>query len=691
MLAPAGSPEALDAAVGSGADAVYLGLKNFNARLRSANFAYSQFEGALRALHRMGRKLYVTVNTVFEQREADRVYQLLKYLNNICPDGIIVQDFGIISMIRDNFPDLKIHASTQMNIASARAVNILSKYGVSRVVLARELSLEEIKDIRFNTNSELETFVHGALCVSASGLCLFSSFLGGKSANRGMCTQACRRFFKKRNSDDKGYYFSPSDLEMVEKIPALADAGVNACKIEGRMKSAEYVGTVVSAYRLVIDALGGTDDVVQEAVDKAKDILKHDFARAKTFFYSDWQETEKNENIDWLNPAQSGGTGIFLGNILKVNDGRAFIQKGSVIPAAGDSVRFHRSDDSDRKSHKLSFVEVDKGNLLISVPDGFDKGDEVYLIQTKAMTKRYPNVIPQNREAFKRVPGRDRAPEVTLPNAKKGDDKIFPSGVYVSASSIEDLYIIQSVKPKRVMLNYNKKTSAQLLNGKNTPLPFTHDEMILVLDPYFPQSSDSALGEDIPELIDQGYRQFVVNNPGHISYFRNTPARLIAGSYLYVFNRFANSFISSLGLNYFISPLENNRQNLERTVDERRRVFTFVTIFAYPPLFRMRANLSKVYDFGAFSDSRGEDFSLINKPSGSLVIPAKPFSIVDKKPFLETAGFSRFIVDMSEYPLKSLKKNIYKDLMHLVDNSAPVPNASRFNWKDGFYQDDLVY
>ncbi|MDR0474939.1 MAG: U32 family peptidase, partial [Treponema sp.] len=144
LLAPAGSPEALDAAIGEGADAVYLGLKNFNARMRSANFAYSQFEAALRSLRRMGKKLYVTVNTVFEQREADRMYQLLKYLDALGPDALIVQDFGVVDMARSCFPSLKLHASTQMNIASARGANALSRHGLSRVVLARELSLAEL-------------------------------------------------------------------------------------------------------------------------------------------------------------------------------------------------------------------------------------------------------------------------------------------------------------------------------------------------------------------------------------------------------------------------------------------------------------------------------------------------------------------------------------------------------------------
>ncbi|HPE37838.1 MAG TPA: peptidase U32 family protein, partial [Spirochaetales bacterium] len=241
LLAPAGNPEALDAAIGEGADAVYLGLKTFNARLRTSNFAYSQFEAATEALHKAGKKLYVTVNTVFEQREADRMYQLLQYLERVGPDGVIVQDLGVVKMARDHFPALRLHASTQMNVGSAAGVNFLSRHGFKRVVLSRELSLDEMRDVRSSTAMELETFVHGALCVSASGVCLFSSYLGGRSANRGACTQACRRMFRSEDDQD-GYFFSPDDLQLVEKVPDLVEAGITSFKIEGRMKSAEYVG-----------------------------------------------------------------------------------------------------------------------------------------------------------------------------------------------------------------------------------------------------------------------------------------------------------------------------------------------------------------------------------------------------------------------------------------------------------------
>ena len=681
LLAPAGSPPSLDAAIASGADAVYLGLKNFNARLRSANFAYSQFEGALKVLHKMKRKVYVTVNTVFEQREADRLYQLIKYLAHLEPDGIIIQDFGLIPLIRENFPALKIHASTQMNIASSRAVNVLSKYGISRVVLARELSLEEIKDIRLNTNVELEVFIHGSLCVSASGLCLFSSFLGGKSANRGMCTQACRRYFKAHEPDESGYFFSPSDLQMVELIPILAEIGINTYKIEGRMKSAEYVGTVVSAYRLVIDALGGGEERIKSAIERAKGILNHDFARAKTIFYS--YSNGKNEKIDWLKADQSGGTGISLGNILEIKDGRGFIPKSNVKITVGDTIRLHRGDDSDRKSHKLTFVDEDEKYLCVSIPEGFEKDDEVYLIQTKSMTKHYRSIIPQNLDSFKRMPGRDRAPPVNLPYIKKDVSHIFPKGIYVGISRIEDFYIIQSVKPVGVMLLYNRRNISHLLGNKKNALPFSSKEIILVLDPYFPQDQDKSFSEDIPNLIRLGYKRFVVNNLGHISYFRNADVSLIAGSYLYVFNRFANYFIASLGIHYFISPMENNRQNLEKTVDGGRRTFTFIKVFSYPPLFRIRADLSDAYSFGIFSDGQKDEFILKSAEEGSHVISETPFSIIDKIPFLEKAGFDHFIIDMTEHPLK---KNDYKDLMSSVRGASPIPNASRFNWKDGFFQ-----
>jgi putative protease len=692
LLAPAGSPEALDAAIGEGADAVYLGLKNFNARIRSANFAYSQFEGLLRTTRRMKVKVYVTVNTVFEQREADRMYQLLKYLASLGPDGLIVQDFGVVKMVRDYFPSLRLHASTQMNIASARGANLLSKNGFSRVVLARELSLEELRDIRDNTNMALEVFVHGALCVSASGLCLFSSFLGGKSANRGMCAQACRRRYHPSGDDriagDGGYYFSPADLQLLEQVPALADAGVSAFKIEGRMKSAEYVGVVVSAYRRVIDGLEGDRE---KSLAEGLGILRNDFARSKTTFYFAGPPA-RGEGIAWLNPEQDGGVGIALGPVLRVKgrggELRGLIASAPALPAVGDSVRLHRRDDSDRRPHRISFAEdaagPDRaGGRWISIPDGFGEGDSVYLIQTRAMSRRYAQVVPKNLDTCRRSPGHDRAPALSLGAVDRKDGKTFPEGIYALVSRIEDLFVVQSVRPVRAMAEYNRKTAAGLLGEDRPPLPFKPGETILVLDPYFPQALDSLLTEEIPRLFEKGYRDFVVNNPGHMSLFRDLPsARLIAGPCLYAFNRWSAAFVAGMGTEALVCPLENNRQNWEKTIEPNRRSQAFVTVFAYPALFRIRADLGQLYGFGSFRDSRDGQFRLVAGEDGSRVYPEKPFSIVDKIPFLRGAGFRRFILDFSGPPLR---KKDYRDIMNAVENAAPLPTSVRFNWKDGFF------
>jgi putative protease len=709
LLAPAGSPEALSAAIGEGADAVYLGLKTFNARLRSANFSYGQFEAALRSLRRMGKKLYVTVNTVFEQREADRMYQLLKYLSAVGPDALIVQDFGVLAMLRSQFPQLKIHASTQMNVASARGCNALSRHGVSRVVLARELSLEELRSIRKETNMELEIFVHGALCVSASGLCLFSSYLGGKSANRGMCTQACRRLYHQGGKDETaplkdGYFFSPADLQLLEFLPDIAGAGINALKIEGRMKSADYVGAVVSAYRLVLDAMsGGNDEEIRRGISEGQRILQGDFARRKTSFLFNTAKTD--HAVNWLNPSQDGGTGLSLGVIQKTqsrgDDRRGLVSCPGMVPAVGDSIRLHRADDSERVSHKLQYAapaegDSSTGSFWLSIPSGFGKGDRVYLIQTRAMSKRHKPVIASNDKKGGRGPGHEKAPvpAITPKSAIKQKGKaVFPDGLYVAVSHINDLYVVQSSRPTKVILSLNRKTINHLLKEENRHLPgkvlpFKPAEIILALDPFFPQAEAGEFVEIIHTLIDMGYRQFVVNNLGHFSLFRDvrTDVQLIAGPWLYTFNTWALSYIVSLGVDGVIPPLENNRQNLERTIgtDSRQlRSIIFIPVFAWPPLFRIRADLGRVYDFKTFSDKRDENFSLICESDGSRIFPEKPFSITDKIHFLKEAGFRHFVIDLSG-PL--LKKGDYKDLMRAVDNGAPLPRISRFNWKNGFFQ-----
>jgi putative protease len=193
----------------------------------------------------------------------------------------------MIGMVRENFPSIKLHASTRMNVASARGINLLSRHGFSRTRLPRELSLDGLRDIRLNTNMELEVFVHGSPCVSVSGLCLFSSYLGGKSANRGICTYACKRFytahkgknFEESSEEESGCYFMTEETELIEAVPALIQAGVNSFRIKSRMKNAGYTGTAVYSYRLVMDSLDSGEEKIRQAIETAKRMLKDNLPR----------------------------------------------------------------------------------------------------------------------------------------------------------------------------------------------------------------------------------------------------------------------------------------------------------------------------------------------------------------------------------------------------------------------------
>ncbi len=251
LLAPVGSRKSLIAAVDNDADAVYFGGALFSARQYASNFDREELLWAIDYVHARGGRAYVTVNTLIKDAELDEAADYLQFLCNAGADAVIVQDIGILKLLREHIPNLPVHASTQMTIHNTEGVKFLQEMGVKRVVLAREMSLDEIKRIKSETCMEIETFIHGALCFSYSGQCLLSSMIGGRSGNRGYCAQPCRK--KYRAGDVEGYLLSPKDLNMSEHIPALVEAGIDSFKIEGRMKRPEYVAGVVRVYRRLID------------------------------------------------------------------------------------------------------------------------------------------------------------------------------------------------------------------------------------------------------------------------------------------------------------------------------------------------------------------------------------------------------------------------------------------------------
>ncbi|HET8685709.1 MAG TPA: peptidase U32 family protein, partial [Methanosarcina sp.] len=258
LLAPAGGMEAFVAAVENGADAVYLGARAFSARGYASNFSEKELEEAIDYAHLRGAKVYVTVNTLLKEEEVEHALKLLSCLREMGTDAVIVQDLGLISLAGKYLPDLPLHASTQMTLHNSEGVEFAKKMGMERVVLSRECSLEEIKRIKEKTGTEIEVFIHGALCISYSGQCLLSSLIGGRSGNRGFCAQPCRKKYRlycegKPIKTTGSYLLSPKDLNTTSGLGALIEAGVESFKIEGRMKRPEYVAGVVRIYRRLID------------------------------------------------------------------------------------------------------------------------------------------------------------------------------------------------------------------------------------------------------------------------------------------------------------------------------------------------------------------------------------------------------------------------------------------------------
>ena len=287
LMAPAGSYQALEAAVNAGADAVYLGGSSFGARQYANNFDREELKKAVEFSHLRGVRIYVTVNILVADSEVGALADYLLFLYNVGVDAIIVQDLGVYAIAKQLIPDMPLFASTQLTVTDSKSVALAERLGFSRVVLPREASLENIRAICRQANCEIEVFVHGALCMSYSGQCLMSSLIGARSGNRGQCAQPCRLpyiladedFNEVLTQDEAGkYLLSPRDLNVIELLPELITAGVTSFKIEGRMKRPEYVATVTNIYRQAIDSfLAGDFDVPAEAHKDLRQIFNRDF------------------------------------------------------------------------------------------------------------------------------------------------------------------------------------------------------------------------------------------------------------------------------------------------------------------------------------------------------------------------------------------------------------------------------
>lgn len=384
LLVPVGNMDSLKAAVMNGADAIYLGGKRFGARAFAGNFSDEEMILAIHFAHLYGVKIYVTVNTIVFESELEDVYNYCLFLHKAGVDALIVQDLGLMSLLKRRLPNLEIHASTQVHNVSESGLRILEDLNVKRVVFAREHSLATIDS--YKTSMEKEIFIHGALCVSYSGECLFSSVLLGRSGNRGECAQVCRLPYKLLENDefiktDSKYLLSTKELKTVSKFKEIMDSSVKSLKIEGRMKSPEYVACVTRLYRNLIDYYYGKDCL---RVSKYEEDLKVIFNRQYTYGY-----LFNATNDEIINIHTSNHVGVHLGKVFKVTNKYIYIKLDSQLNQ-GDGIRINETNDgmivNFLYDESLKLTSVCKNSAVIdnkikaSVGDSVNKTSDITII-----------------------------------------------------------------------------------------------------------------------------------------------------------------------------------------------------------------------------------------------------------------------------------------------------------------------
>ena len=377
LLAPAGDPEKLKIALCYGADAVYFGGEDFSLRSASDNFSEEDMRECVEFAHSMGRKCYLTLNIYAHNGDISKIRDYLERIKDIPLDAFLVSDPGVMDVLKEVIPDAVIHLSTQANMTNYAAAEFWKKQGVSRAVLARELTLEEIKEIHEKTDIELEAFVHGAMCISYSGRCLLSNFMSGRDANHGLCSHPCRWNYtlmeEKRpgeyfpvEEDSRGTYFMNShDLSMIEHIPDLIESGISSLKIEGRMKTVYYVAATVRAYRLAIDAYYRDPEhyeFKQEWLDEVKKVSHREFTTG--FFYGNPGASAQN-----YTSSNYVKTYSFTGKVISYDSetGFAVVEQRNKMEQ-GDMVEVFGPGDNMFTQELREMYDLETGERLESCP-----------------------------------------------------------------------------------------------------------------------------------------------------------------------------------------------------------------------------------------------------------------------------------------------------------------------------------
>jgi len=676
LLAPAGSKEAFISALRAGADSVYIGVEGYNARIKADAFKSYDLEVAVDYAHSRDKKVYLALNTLIKHGEINDVVKTLYSINKFKPDAVIVQDIGIAGIIKEQFPEIMIHASTQLAVHNSYGVMLLSKLGFNRVILARELSFAELKLIALKSPVGLEVFCHGALCFCVSGMCLFSSIIGAHSGNRGRCTQPCRRIWS--HGTKRGHLFSPKDLQLAEYIPSLKKAGIGTLKIEGRMRSSEYVHNTVKAYRLLIDA---EESSFMRALEEARSILSTDWAREKTSFLF----SGKNPSV--LNPYKPQCLGRRIGTVIKSEPGLITIETAEALQP-GDRIRI--SDPGSDTTEALKIKEISKSGNACSIPfagEAFSPGSQVFKAgdagwDEKNIEKEIDMMYSSHAGSpADRKPGHqndysnkyasliarqwintDKSSSVQL--RVRIDD---PGWIALLPRNGQDLNVVLSLKKENIGI-FKETCSGQFFDCSST---------VCELLPYISQREISGYRQVIDRLIASGIKRWVLNNISQFGFFPSEGLELTAGHFLYTWNAFSARILKDLGTAYFVTSWEDDILNIRKLAEAGLRSRLIVYLYGYPPVARSRMLSRDTYSEGIYSE---QDIKLrmIFESGAGVLIPDKPVMLFNMREKLTLSGIRNFGIDLSYIkPEKSIWENIYD----AYQKKTNFPDSIKFNFK----------
>ncbi len=652
LLAPAGNIESFFAAVQSGADAIYLGLKKFSARATASNFTLDDLATLIPFAHKRGIRIYAALNSQVVSGEIPEVLDTLGALSSLKPDGLIAQDAGVFHLVRRWFPGLRLHASTLAAVHNSAGVKALQHIGVHRVVLARELNLAEIEEICAGTEAELEVFIHGALCYSYSGLCLTSSFRGGRSGLRGECVQPCRLKF--RQGRKEGFFLSCSDLCALSLIPRLKRLRIAAFKIEGRMKPAAYVADVVKAYRTILDAESGAGE--KEALIFAKELLAQAPSRRLTSGH--FEEAGKI-----LAPHRSGVSGAWSATVKSVLGGRVLVDLRSQI-AKGDRLRpestvgkevdaFSVSDIFDGSGDNVLFAQAG-ARVYLACSKALRPGDRLFKVGRKSepaaaiwkkIRQQVPAAIGFKHKFSQRQKILDDLQRPTDVNTKQHETLIL------KLSSPDDLVQALRSSAAMVLLSATKSNLERIAKQRFSPPQLK--KLGFSLPALISENRDlQYFRAAVRWFINKGFLLWEVNNWGHFDLIgQGNGMRLVAGSRLNLRNSAAIAQAAELGCSWSVLSLETTKEELRELALNRFNSRVVLTVYCWPPLFTSRLAPDLSLD-RPFLSARNEAYHLIKQAGRTEIYGDRPVSWLDQLPVLRSFGYGNFLIDVGEGPGK---------------------------------------